>query len=545
MSSMTFTRRMFLTRIAQAGGYQATYRAMQALGLLAATAEASPLPDLPHGFGAGKKVVILGGGIAGLVSAYELRKAGFSCTVLEARERPGGRNWSIRNGTKVEFTDGTVQECTWEEGNYLNAGPARLPSIHKVILGYCEELGVPLEVEINTSRSTLMQADALNGGKPVEQRQVIHDTRGYIAELLAKAINQHALDEAFSHDDAERMLEFLQDFGDLNRTFQYKGSERSGFVKGPGAGPDEEELRQPLNLQELLAANLAKGEFYEEQIDWQATMFQPVGGMDRIPYAFAKALGDIVQYKCVVKELRKTANGVKAIYTKRDSAGTHVLEADYCICTLPPSILQTLDADFSPETKQAFGEMRMAALYKIGWEAPRFWEKHYNIYGGISFLKQPVDLVWYPSNGLFSKNGILLSGFNLEVNGGINSSSLMPRENDPAVSKIGEPTDFGKLPTIQAKLEASRAAVELLHPGHGKSLTKPIYISWQKIPYSLGCLAINMLPSAVHSYQQLSKPDGRIFIAGDYVSHLVGWQEGAALAAHRAIAGIATHMKQA
>jgi NADPH-dependent 2,4-dienoyl-CoA reductase/sulfur reductase-like enzyme len=62
-------------------------------------------------FGKGKKVVILGGGIAGLVSAYELRKAGFECTILEAHNRPGGRNWTIREGTKVEFIDGTVQNC--------------------------------------------------------------------------------------------------------------------------------------------------------------------------------------------------------------------------------------------------------------------------------------------------------------------------------------------------------------------------------------------------------------------------------------------------
>jgi len=543
---MTFTRRMFLTRVAQAGGYQATYRAMQALGLLASVAEASPLPELSKNFGAGKKVVILGGGIAGLVSAYELRKAGFSCTVLEARERPGGRNWSVRNGTKVEFTDGTVQECSWEEGNYLNAGPARLPSIHKIILGYCEELGVPLEVEINTSRSTLMQADALNQGKPVEQRQVIHDTRGYLSELLAKAISQHSLDQALSKEDAERLLDFLEDFGDLSEGYRYTGSTRGGYVESPGAGPVGGTPHSPLSLHELLIANLSKGEFYEEQIDWQATMFQPVGGMDRIPYAFAKSLGDIVQYKTVVKEIRKTSNGVRVVYTKAGSANTQTLEADYCICTLPVSILRDLDSDFSLEMKQAFSALRMASLFKIGWEAPRFWEKDYNIYGGISFLKQPVDLVWYPSNGLFTKRGILLSGFNFETNDGANSSSLTPRADDPSFSAIGTPTEFGKLPSMEAKLEASRAAVELLHPGHGKSLAKPIYVSWSKIPYSLGCLAINGGgPSITSAYAQLSQPDGRLFIAGDYVSHLVGWQEGAALAAHRAIAGIAAHMKHA
>lgn len=524
---MAMTRRSFLTRVAQMGGYRAAFTAMQSLGLLAVAAEASPLPELPAGFGSGKKVVILGAGIAGLVAAYELRKAGFTCTVLEARQRPGGRSWSVRNGSKVEFTDGTTQTCTWEEDNYLNVGPARIPSIHKTLLGYCEELGVPLEVEVNTSRSTLMCCKDLNGGRPVEQRQVVNDTRGYISELLAKSISQHALDQQLTKEDSERMLEFLLKYGDLQSDYSYKGSERSGFSVAPGAGPQVEKLRAPLNLHELLIADFSNGELYEEQIDWQATMFQPIGGMDRIPHAFAKSLGSIVHYQCPVKEIRKTAKGVRVSYTDQSSGKAQAIEGDYCICTLPISVLQSLDTDFSPEKKQAFHGIAIAALYKIGWEAPRFWEKQYNIYGGISFLKQTVDLVWYPSAKLFSKTGVILSGFNFEKND-FTDGSL---------------TEFGKLPTIQAKLEASRAAVETLHPGHGQSLSKPIYVYWSKIPYSLGCFGLNMMSSAKEAYDELSTPDGRLFLAGDYISHISGWQEGAALSAHRAIEGITAHMR--
>jgi monoamine oxidase len=194
---MGFTRRAFIQRMAQVGGYSAAFSTMRTLGLTAASG-ISTLPQLTADFGKGKKVVILGAGIAGLVAAYELRKAGFECTILEARNRPGGRNWTIRDGSKVEFTDGTVQTCDWKDGGYFNAGPARIPSIHTHLLGYCQDLGVPLEVEVNTSRSALMQADVLNGGKAVEQRQVIHDTRGYLAELLAKSIDKHTLDDELS-----------------------------------------------------------------------------------------------------------------------------------------------------------------------------------------------------------------------------------------------------------------------------------------------------------------------------------------------------------
>ena len=183
---MPISRRELILRVAQSGGYGAAFMTMHSLGLLGMveTEQQKSFP-LPPSTGRGTKVIILGAGIAGLVSAYEMRRAGFDCTVLEARERPGGRNWTLRKGSKLAFNDGTSQDCTFDEGNYFNCGPARLPSIHKTMLGYCHELGVALEVEVNTSRSTLLQNDNVFGGKPIRQAQAVNDTRGHLSELLA------------------------------------------------------------------------------------------------------------------------------------------------------------------------------------------------------------------------------------------------------------------------------------------------------------------------------------------------------------------------
>src|SRR5206468_2613333 len=159
---------------------------------------------------------------------YELGKAGFQCTVLEARNRPGGRNWTVRNGTTVEFIDGTKQTAQYVgSDSYFNAGPARLPGVHKTILSYCKKLGVALEVFINTNRSTLLVNESAFGGMPQEQRQVINDTRGYIAELLAKCVNQGALDREFTKEDKDRLLALLNSFGDLRSGYQYLGSSRA------------------------------------------------------------------------------------------------------------------------------------------------------------------------------------------------------------------------------------------------------------------------------------------------------------------------------
>jgi monoamine oxidase len=521
---MGLSRRTFLQRIAQVGGYSAAFSTMQALGLMPATGT-STLPQLSADFGKGKSVVILGAGIAGLVAAYELQKAGFTCTVLEARSRPGGRSWSVRDGSKVEFTDGTVQTCSWQNGGYLNAGPARIPSIHTHLLNYCHELKVPLEVEINVSRSALMQSPELNGGKPVEQRQVIHDTRGYLAELLSKAINKHTLDDELSAADLSLLKDFLSGFGDLDDKGKYTGSTRAGFTVPRGAGPNDAVIHKPLKLQELLAANMSKGEFYEEQIDWQATMFQPIGGMDQIPFGFARAIpAETIHYNCPVTEITTSGKGVTIAYSKAGTPKT--LSADFCICTMPISVLAQTKNNFTPETQKAFKGMPMTALYKVAWEAPRFWEKENNIYGGISFLNHTVDLVWYPTDKMFSPTGVVVSGFN--------------SERDDA---SGKPTAFGALPDTAAKLQASKSAVETLHPGKSSLLSKPIYVNWSKIPYSLGCFANNHLGSSSPAYMQLDNPEGHTYFAGDYLSHLVGWQEGALLSAHRAVERIAAKMK--
>src|SRR6202042_2213174 len=246
------SRRDFLTRVGQVGGFGAAFATMQSLGLMSMKGEQVAPIQAAAGSGKGVKVVVLGGGIGGLVSAYELKKLGYDVTLLEARERPGGRNWTGRDGTKVEFVDGTTQTIDWEEGNYQNLGPARLPSTHWTMLGYCRELSVPLEVEVNTSRSTFLQSDKANGGKPVVQRKAINDTRGHVSELLSKCVANGALDSELTKEDRERTVAFLKIYGPLNDSSKYVGSERAGYKTPPGAGRQEGVPEAPLDMRVLL-----------------------------------------------------------------------------------------------------------------------------------------------------------------------------------------------------------------------------------------------------------------------------------------------------
>jgi monoamine oxidase len=541
---MSLTRREFLMRAGHVGGYGAAFVLMQSLGLLAipeAVGETGPLRLVD---GKGTRVVILGGGIAGLVAAYELGKAGWSCTILEARQRPGGRNWSIRNGTEVDFTDGTRQTCAFEEGHYFNAGPARLPSTHHTMLGYCHELGVALEVEVNSSRSALMQSDKLNAGVAVPERRVVNDTRGHVSELLAKCVRKGALDEEFNTDDRERLIEFLRQYGDLNPDLLFRGTDRSGYKVPPGAAQQSPVINDPLAMHELLDANLWQGMLVEEVIEWQPTMFQPVGGMDRIPFAFASRLDSVIRYAAVVSRIRQSDSGVAVTYSD-GSGADQTLNADYCICAMPLTSARTLDADFSAPIRAILDSVKYDSAYKIAWEAPRFWEKEANIFGGISYLQQTVDLVWYPSARFFSPTGIVIGGYSIEQPPALGAlPNLLAKSELAYRTQLANGYAFASLPSMQAKLDASRRSIDLLHPGHGKDLANPVYVSWGHIPHNLGSW-ISLAWNDEKALATLQSPDRRVYFAGDHTSRLVGWQEGAALSAYRVINQLGERMAAA
>jgi monoamine oxidase len=241
-------------------------------------------------------------------------------------------------------------------------------------------------------------------------------------------------------------------------------------------------------------------------------MFQPVGGMDQIPRAFEKKLGTSIRHNAQVMRVRQSASGVQVSYKDRVSSRVETLDADYCICAMPLTTLKSVDADFSPEVEAVIQHASYDSAYKIAWQSRRFWEQDENVYGGLSFLRQTVDVVWYPSYGLFSPRGAIVSGYSIE-NG----------------------TPFGKLPTIEAKLDASRQAVEKLFPGRGQELSDPVYVSWGNIPFNLGSWISGFGRQDAKDYATMTQPDRRVYFAGDHTSHIVGWQEGAALSAIRAV----------
>jgi monoamine oxidase len=517
---MAFTRRELISRIAAVGGYSAAVSALGALGLTTPAVAATFTPLQLGSSGKGKKVVIVGAGISGLVSAYELRKAGFNVTILEARERVGGRNWTLRRGSKIDFDDGVSQTVDFDDGQFFNAGPARIPSHHQTILGYCRELGVELQVLVNSSRNALALPDPK---QPAFQlRQAVNDTRGQLSELLARTVSRKALDQDLSADDRKALLSFLKVYGDLNADLQYKGSVRSGYDRVPGAGDQTGITRAPLELQTLLNPKLWGALVFDEYPEFSSTMFQPVGGMDRIPYAFYEKLKDAVRLNAEVSDIQTSEQGSRITYRDRKTGTTQTLSADYAIVTVPLPLLAKLPSNFSQQFKQAIQTAQSDQANKVAWQSPRFWETDFNIYGGLSYLDHEAKGLWYPSDRLNSAQGILVAAYNTS----------------------GLAQEFSKK-SLAEQFASSRQAVELLHPGHSAKLQKPVAINWTKVPFSKGPWIIND-EVGESAYQLLNQPQGRTYLASDALAHGgVGiWQNSAADSARRIVSLISQHAER-
>ena len=485
---MVLTRRRFLTRVAAAGGASLVYEAMTGLGLLAAPRQA---PFQLTGRVSGVRVLILGAGLAGLTVAYELGKLGYECRLLEARPRPGGRVFTVRRGT-VSDEDGPAQTAAFDDGLYFNAGPMRISHHHHTTLEYCRELQVPVEVFVADSESAFLYQtrSATLNGRRVRLREARADFDGHIAELLSKAISQTQLDQPLTTQDRDRLLAYLRRLGALDQQRQYRGSpRRSGY----------DQLSAPLPLRDLLGANY---DFYLG-IDWdsQPAMMQVVGGMDRLPAALATRLGNRIVYRAAVREIRQGERGVWAIYADADGRVRRV-DADYCVTTIPLPVLSGIQKDLSQPVQAAIAAATYDGAGKIGLQFKRrFWEDDDDIYGGRSWTDQEIGQIIYPSHGFKTRKGIL----------------------------VGYYLDFAR--TMRARLhdERQRLALEQgarIHPQYNTEFETAFSISWPRVPWNRGSWR-SETAAALAALAALQQPDGRIHFAGDYMTDMSSWMQGA------------------
>jgi monoamine oxidase len=495
------TRRRFFQHVAAIGGTSALMNAMTSLELLAE--QVAPRPQW-SGTPSHKRVLVLGAGLSGLVAGYELGKLGYDCQLLEARERVGGVSWTIRRGTSHrEIGSGETQLCTFAEGEYFNAGPWRIPHGDHGVLDYCKELGVALEIFVNENDASYFYyekgaADAL-GGKRIRLREVKADLAGYTNELLAKAIDQRALDLPLSKEDGERLVAFLVSEGYLDSADRvYKGS----AARGTG---------DPLEFVVLLRSGFGNRLRSVPSGTGAAPMFQPVGGMDMIPKAFQRVLAERITLGAEVKAVHQTGDDVRVRYVETKTGTPCELRADYVVVCLPLTVLRTIDINLSPPVMEVVKDTTYSASAKMGLQMRRrFWEEDDGIYGGHLYSDLPLGEFSYPSNGLCTRGGVLM---------GFYGNGRMAGLHEQPVGK---------------RVEHVLTHAAKVHPQIRAEYTSAYAIWWDAVQYSQGAYAAG----GTDRVARLSTPGNRLFIGCAAAHRRAAWQQGAIEAAWQAVSSL-------
>jgi monoamine oxidase len=511
-------RRSLFRMIGAVAGSAVMYRAMTELGHTGESGYAGPIELAPNT--KGTSVLILGAGVAGMSAAYELRKAGYQVQILEYNDRPGGRNWSLYGGDTYTELGGASQKVQFADGLYINPGPWRIPHHHYALIDYCKRLKVALEPFVQVNYASYLHSASAFDGKPQRFRAVQADFNGHVAELLSKATSQGKLDQPVSTEDREVLLAALRDWGALDQNYEYtKGllsSERRGYVSDPGGGTTSEPITsEPIAMKDLMHSGLWGFLSAGHIFDFQSMIFQPVGGMGMIGKAFGRELGPIIQYNAKVTQIVQNESGVTVAYqdSKKGGAVQHA-QAQWCICTIPASVLSQIPINVGAPLKNAIDAMSYEAAIKVGLQFKRrFWEQDDAIYGGISFTDLPNGMIGYPSTRYFDQGpGVLLGAYTFGPDA-FQITALPPEE------RIRRVVEWGTQ----------------IHPQYTAEFQHGVAVGWHRVPWTLGCYGTWTEETRAKHYDNLCAIDGRIVLAGEHVSRLGGWQEGALLSSLDAI----------
>ena len=336
-------------------------------------------------------------------------------------------------------------------------------------------------------------------GQRVRLREVKADLWGSTTELLAKAADQGHIDVALTEEDQELLIQFLVRAG-------YLDSEDYGYRPPTSRGSEER-----YDLSALLKSRFgSRVRSLYVGTGGPDPLFQPVGGMMQIPLAFQRVIGERIRLRAEVQSVHQTEDAVEVTYRDTSTGEEYRETADYCVCCLPMSVLKEIDVNLSSDMAAAVNQTRHSTSAKMGLQMKRrFWEEDDGIFGGHLWSRSlQLGEFSYPSNDYFSEKGVLLGYY-----GGGNQAGLSEK-------------------SLQDRLDHVLTQASKVHPQIRDEFEAAYSVWWEKVPYSLG--AYGGTPRLALR-EQLSKPDGRIYLGSAGTGTRPAWLEGAIQAAWRTV----------
>ncbi|MDY6938977.1 MAG: NAD(P)/FAD-dependent oxidoreductase [Cyanobacteriota bacterium] len=448
--------------------------------------------------GEAKRVLILGAGIAGLVAAYELTKAGHDVTILEARMRSGGRILTLRE----PFADGLCAE----------AGAARIPDNHYWTLKYIDRFGLQVapfypdrldfihyvrgkRIKVKPGTAPKLGEYPLEFFPEERQKNLKEIVEKVFKPLFSEVGDPASLDwspEAFRQYDRLTSTEFLVSQGiSVNAAQMFK------------LGMFDIEKDRISGLEWLRFMALGYSETPKLKI---------IGGADRLSNALAAELKDKIHYGAEVIRIEQNSeeNTKKVSVVYLQGGLTQKMTTEYLICTIPFSVLRDLEVSppFTPDKKRVIQDMSYLSLSRVLLQVRKsYWQEEG--LNGFGWSDDPTEL-WNCTFDRPEKRGILAS----YMKGNLSKKLHAMNESE--------------------RIEYCIKQLEPMLPGLRQYVEGGLSVCWDEDPWAKGGHTM-LSPGQVTGFiKHAASSEGKIHFAGEHTSAWHGWIQGAVESGYRA-----------
>lgn len=499
--------------------------------------------------GKGKKIAIIGAGVAGLCASYELNKIGCDITIFEASNRIGGR-------IKTHYFDKTNNQ-------YGELGAMRISISHETTWHYIKKFKLKTRPFISKSVSSIFYVRGNYANNEPSGKSIIENiypqfnlTKNERKTSLSNLIGKMYKKYFYSLTPSERS-ELIK----IKPTYSHKISEIQNIslrqaYENSGLSQDAISMISYLSALEADLLHISLFEILAELYTCDfAFTYTLDGGMFNMPLAF---YNNIVNSNGPGKVKFKFGNSVNSIIKSpyRDKVILEIIntndknysyeEFDYVICAIPFSSLRRINIkpSFSPAKMQAINEVN----YEIGQKTflylkERFWEKN-KLLSGTTLTDLITISTLYPSDHLMPIEN-KLNHYKLKPNVSYKEPGVLLASynwNQNAI-RLGNELDLLKLKEIEKCMEL----IHQLPEGYiDDSLLDYASILWSNVPFIWGGLCL-MTPGQKELFLYNSatpEMNNRVFFAGEHVSVKHGWQEGSLQSAQLAANSIAKLIRQ-
>ncbi|HVT40070.1 MAG TPA: FAD-dependent oxidoreductase [Gemmatimonadaceae bacterium] len=468
---------------------------------------------LPQSRGDGKRVAVMGAGLAGLVAAYELAAAGYDVTVFEARTRPGGRVWTIRE----PFSDGLHAE----------AGAMFIPEYHTWTMHYVKLFELPL---VATSARDALAPVFYVRGKRVKLGGSASIEWPFTFSPEERALGASAMRARYTATDIKAVVDAVpgpdaRDWPPASLR-HYDTMTMAGLWRSRGASDEAVALLR-----------LGYNDLWGDGVDTYSALsglrdlalrqngrqtFAIPDGNDRLPHAFAERLKDRIHYGAEVTRIDHSPEGVTlSVHSVSGGGQTQRVTTDHLVCSIPFSVLRRLVVApaFSPDKLRAIRDLEYTSVARMYLQCrTRFWEREG--LSGSATTDLPVR--------------------------NIASATALQRGPRGVLQTYATGANARRITAMSGEQRLALAAeqIENVFPGLREQVEGGTSKCWDEDPWARGDYAWFKPGQVTSLWPHVAPAEGNVHFCGEHASAWPGWMQGALDSGRRAAAEVGVVLAQ-